>query len=235
MNKDMLESKPELSAAFAETYKNSLFLFLDALKAENTKGAQVFLHDFLESSQLSPVLNMIDYKNALKMVNSFCQLTFLSTNIHPSHIIRLYSSLEERIDLCEHKESLFSLANDICHKYTLLLTNFAFPEYSKTVRSVINYINLHLNEDLTLAFLAKHFQKNATSLSSAFSKEVGINVTNYIHQTRINEAIRYFNTTKMSISEVALAVGFQDFAYFSRLFHKQIGCSPREYCRGINR
>lgn len=234
MGEYILEFKQDISATFAETYKESLFRFLDMLKLGNTKNAQMFLHDFLESSQLSATPSIHEYRNMLKMINSFCQLTFLHTNIHPSHIIRLYSSLEERIDHCKNKKNILSLANDICHKYALLLTNFSFPEYSKTVRSVINYINLHLNEELTLAFLAKHFQKNATSLSSAFSKEVGINVTNYIHQTRINEAIRYFNTTEMSISEVALAVGFQDFAYFSRLFHKQVGCSPREYCRSIH-
>ncbi|MBQ5754657.1 MAG: helix-turn-helix domain-containing protein, partial [Oscillospiraceae bacterium] len=39
----------------------------------------------------------------------------------------------------------------------------------------------------------------------------------------------------MSVSDVAVAVGFQDFAYFSRLFKKQIGCSPREYCKSIKK
>lgn len=235
MSESMMKFNQEVSATFAEIYKESLLKFLDALKSGHTKHAQAFLHEFLNSFELHSFQNINDYQNRMKMVNSFCQLAFLSTNIHPSHILKLSSSLEERIDHCETKEAVLSLANDVCHKYTLLVTNFAFPEYSKTVRAVINYINLHLNEELTLAILAEHFQKNATSLSSAFSKEVGINVTNYIHQARINEAIRYFNTTKMSISEVALAVGFQDFAYFSRLFHKQIGCSPREYCRSINR
>ena len=235
MSDYLSEFKQELTVTFAETYKESLFQFLDALKTGNAKRAQTFLHNFLDSSELHTLQNINDCQNMLKMINSFCQLTFLSTNIHPTHILKLYSSLEKRIDSCETRESILSLSNDICHKYALLVANFAFPEYSKTVRAVINYINLHLNEELTLAILAERFQKNATSLSSAFSKEVGINVTNYIHQTRINEAIRYFNTTKMSISEVALAVGFQDFAYFSRLFHKQIGCSPREYCRSINR
>ena len=105
--------------------------------------------------------------------------------------------------------------------------------YSKTIRMVVNYIHLHLDEDLSLSVLASHFDKNATTLSSAFTKEVGMNVTNFIHRTRIEKALHLFNTTKMSVSDVALAVGFQDFAYFSRLFKKQIGCSPREYCKSI--
>ena len=98
---------------------------------------------------------------------------------------------------------------------------------------MINYIRLHLEENLNLALLAEHFHKNASALSAAFSREVGMPLTDYIHQERINEALRYFNSTKLSVSEVALSVGFQDFTYFSRLFKRQVGCSPREYCKRI--
>ena len=140
----------------------------------------------------------------------------------------------DKIEAAGNRNSLHRLANDICHKYCLLIKNYAFHEYSKSIRAVVNYIHLHLDEDLSLSLIATHFKKNASSLSSAFSKEVGMSVTNYIHQARIKEAILYFNTTKMSVSEVAVAVGFQDFAYFSRLFHKQIGCSPRDYCKNIH-
>ena len=232
INSQMLQ---DVSADFAEKYKEALLKFLDALTKGHVRNAQEYLHELLRTSRLLSMQSINECRNNLIMINGFCQLAFLSTNIHPSHVIKLYHSLKERIENCNSKDAISSIPNDICHKYCLLVKNYAFPEYSKTVRAVINYINLHLDEELTLALLAERFQKNATSLSSAFSKEVGINVTNYIHQTRINEAIRYFNTTKMSISEVALAVGFQDFAYFSRLFHKQVGCSPRDYCRSINK
>ena len=114
-----------------------------------------------------------------------------------------------------------------------MIKNYAFKDYSKTIRMIVNSIHLHLDEDLSLSVLAEHFGKNATTLSSAFTKEVGMNLTNFIHRTRIEKAIHLFNTTKMSVSDVAVSVGFQDFAYFSRLFKKQIGCSPREYCKSI--
>ena len=46
MSEYILEFKQDISATFAETYKESLFRFLDMLKLGNTKNAQVFLHDF---------------------------------------------------------------------------------------------------------------------------------------------------------------------------------------------
>lgn len=223
----------DFSVEYAETYQEKLFLFLEALKKGNASLSHDLLNDFVRNSRILASQNVMECKRNLAMLNGYCHVALLGTNIHPSHILKLFNSLRAKIELLNNRDSIVNMSNDICHKYCLLVKNYAFPEYSKTIRAVINYINLHLDEELTLALLAEKFKKNATSLSSSFSKEVGMNVTNYIHQTRINEAIRYFNTTKMSISEVALAVGFQDFAYFSRLFHKQVGCSPREYCRSI--
>ncbi len=223
----------DFSVEYAEMYQEKLFYFLEALKKGNATLSHELLNDFVRNSRILASQNLSECKKNLSMLNGYCHVALLGTNIHPSHILKLFTSLRSKIDTLNNRDNILNMPNDICHKYCLLVKNYAFPEYSKTIRAVINYINLHLDEELTLALLAEKFQKNATSLSSSFSKEVGMNITNYIHQTRINEAIRHFNTTKMSISEVALAVGFQDFAYFSRLFHKQVGCSPREYCRSI--
>lgn len=230
INTQMLQ---DFSAEYAELYQEKLFRFLEVLKKGNVELSHIYLNDFLKTSKILVMQNVNECKKNLSMLNVYCHTALLNTNIHPSHVLKLFSSLRTKIDALNTRDSIENMPNDICHKYCLLVKNYAFPEYSKTIRVVINYINLHLDEELTLALLSEKFKKNASSLSSSFSKEVGLSITNYIHQARINESIRYFNTTKMSISEVALAVGFQDFAYFSRLFHKQVGCSPREYCKSI--
>lgn len=224
----------DLTADYAEEYKNSLFRFLEALTKGNQESASAALHDFLIASRFFYIQNIEIVRRDLHALNSYCRAALFGTTVHPSYVLQLSVTLSEKIDTVTNRQSLHRLASDICHKYCLLIKNYAFHEYSKSVRAVINYIHLHLDEDLTLSYLAKLFDKNASSLSSAFSKEVGMSITNYVHQARIKEAILYFNTTKMSISEVSVAVGFKDFAYFSRLFHKQIGCSPRDYCKSIH-
>ena len=124
---------------------------------------------------------------------------------------------------------LEQMTNEICHKYCLLVKNYANPDSSRLTKDVITYIQLHLDEELSLSHLATHFKKNASVLSNTFSKETGQTLTKFIHQTRIQEAIRLFNTTNLSVSEVALTVGYPDFSYFSKVFSKTVGCSPREY------
>lgn len=221
------------TAEFAEDYQKSLMHFFSALKKGDTIIAQKELKTFLNKITLASFQNITEYQKELTALNNFCHVALMDTPVHPVHVLKLYNSFRLKISAIHNRDTLMSLPNDICHKYCLLVKNYAFPEYSQTTRAAINYIYLHLEENLSLSLLATYFRKNASSLSATFSKEVGMSITNFIHQARINEAIRYFNTTEMSVSEVALAVGFQDFAYFSRLFRKQVGCSPREYCANI--
>lgn len=223
----------DYSMDFAESYQKYLIRFLSVLKKGDYDAAQEELRAFLQETRFTTTQNLIEAKQELNMLNDYCHMALLETSVHPSRVLKLCNTLRLKIGSINSHDALISLPYDICHKYCLLVKNYAYPEYSKTVRAVINYIHLHLEEELTLSFLASYFHKNPTSLSYSFSSEVGMSVTNYIHQARIDEALKYFNTTKMTVSEVALAVGFQDFAYFSRLFRKQVGCSPREYCRKI--
>ncbi|MFV0362649.1 MAG: helix-turn-helix domain-containing protein [Suipraeoptans sp.] len=60
-------------------------------------------------------------------------------------------------------------------------------------------------------------------------------MTAWIRETRINEAIQYFNTTNFSVSKVSDLVGIHDFSYFSRIFKKHTSLSPREYQKMVNR
>lgn len=232
VNNQLLE---DLSVDYAENYQKHLFRLCEFVSKGDTRHAMESLKQFQELSNFFHSSNINDWKKNLYLLNNYCQATLLGTIVHPVYTLKLYSSFRHKIETAATRDQLLMLPNTICHKYCLLVKNYAFPEYSQTVRDVINFIHLHLDEDLTLSVIAHHFRKNATSLSSSFSKEVGMNITNYIHKIRIHEAIRYFNSTKMSISEVALMVGFQDFAYFSRIFHKHVGCSPRDYCKQIHR
>lgn len=156
-------------------------------------------------------------------------MALLQTSIHPFYVMRQAISVNTQIANTTSLPRLVQMPGEICHKYCLLVKNYANPEYSRLTKDVITYIQLHLEEELSLNGLATHFNKNASVLSHTFSKDTGQTLTQFIHQTRIQEAILLFNTTNMSVSEVAMAVGYQDFSYFSKVFSKNIGCSPREY------
>lgn len=213
----------------AEHYHRALFSFLDALKSGDTTITQKALHSFLKEISANDHVQMRKYKLALQMINDYCHLALLNTNIHPFYIVKQTFSLRNKIETMTSMTQLEKMPNEICHKYCLLIKNYDNQDYSRLTKRVIDYIHLHLDEDLSLSFLAEHFRKNPSSLSNMFSKDTGISLTKYIQKIRIQEAIRLFNTTELSVSEVAMTIGYQDFSYFSKVFSKNTGCSPREY------
>lgn len=210
-------------------YRKLLFAFLDYLKKGDNVSAKKSLQHFLHETKLLGNKNMKDYKMILQVLNDYCHMALLQTSIHPLYVLQQATSTRLKIEDMTSLARLEQMPNEICHKYCLLVKNYANPEYSKLTKDVVAYIQLHLEEDLSLNSLASHFNKNPSVLSNSFSKETGQTLTTFVHQTRIHEAIRLFNTTNMSVSEVAMAVGYQDFSYFSKVFSKTVGCSPREY------
>lgn len=97
------------------------------------------------------------------------------------------------------------------------------------MEQVRQYVDAHFVEDLSLGDLASRFGLDGSYLSRSFKQAAGSNLTVYIAQLRVAEAKRLLQTRELSITEVAQAVGYGDYAYFSRVFKKLTGVSPRRY------
>ena len=226
INKELLDA---YTVEHAGDYQNSLFDFLRILKTGDSPRAQHAVRIFLDNARFVHDSSMREYRWMLHCLNNFCHMELLTTDIHPYHVIKQMISSRAKIDSLTTMAKLEQMPGELCHKYCLLVKNFANRDYSKQTKEIIDYVRLHLEEELSLTYLAEYFHKNASALSHSFSKETGISLTKYIQQERIREALRLFNTTDFSVSDVAVMVGYQDFSYFSKLFSGQVGMSPREY------
>lgn len=226
INKELLDA---YTVEHATDYRNSLFDFLQVIKTGDSSRAQQALQSFLENARFVHDNSMREYRWLLHGLNNACHLELLTMDIHPYHIIRQLISTRTKIDSLTTMALMEQMPKEICHKYCLLVKNYANTGYSRLTKDIIDYIQLHLEEELSLNYLAEYFHKNASALSHSFSKETGISLTKYIHQERIREALRLFNSTDFSVSDVAVMVGYQDFSYFSKVFSGQVGMSPREY------
>lgn len=212
----------------AEHYAFHLNRFLDALLSGSSEQATDTLRSFLDCQGYSRA-TMTRKKSILSAVNTHCCCRMLTTQIHPSFILERYFAYDLQIQNLAASSTLQHLPYEIARKYCLMVKNYSFLQYSYLIRNVMNYITLHLSEDLSLSVIAAFFQKNPSYLSGQFRKETGESLSIYIQKERMQAAIRYFNTTNMSVAEVAGCVGIHDFGYFSRIFKKHIGQSPSQY------
>lgn len=93
------------------------------------------------------------------------------------------------------------------------------------------YIEEHCGEDLSRQRLAEKFFVNPDHLSHLFNKEMGISLPDFITRTRVEQA-KLLLRGGASVSEAAVQVGFDNFAYFSTVFKKLTGVSPSAFRRG---
>jgi signal transduction histidine kinase/AraC-like DNA-binding protein len=97
------------------------------------------------------------------------------------------------------------------------------------VKQTIAYMQQNYAQPLSRQQMAKMVNLSEDYLTRIFQQELGLSLMEYLNRYRINEAKVLLNQTCASITDIAAQVGFNDPAYFSRAFHKQIGFSPRAY------
>ena len=106
----------------------------------------------------------------------------------------------------------------------------SIPDSGKKLLLVKKYIDDHLSDpSLRLEQLSRMFSYNPKYLSSAFRSFFHICIRDYILSTRINRACALMEQGFTSVKEIALLCGFSDPLYFSKVFKKRMGRSPREH------
>jgi AraC-like DNA-binding protein len=91
------------------------------------------------------------------------------------------------------------------------------------------FIEAQSTEELSLKKVAKAVNMNANYLSEHFKQITGINFVDYVARTRFKTACDLLRNSKLSISEIAFAAGFQSLSQFNRVFKKFSGKSPTRY------
>lgn len=98
---------------------------------------------------------------------------------------------------------------------------------------VQSYVDAHFCEPLTLSAIAEEFHLSAPYLSRAFKKQTSKNLIAYIRDKRMEEAKRLLGDERCLITDIAFRLGYEDYAYFSNIFRRTVGISPKEYRRNI--
>ncbi len=105
---------------------------------------------------------------------------------------------------------------------------------NERIQNIVHYINDHLAEKITLASIAEAFYINKHHLSHTFHDRMGMTLTDYITSKRIQHALELL-ADSAPLLDIALAVGFSDYAGFYRAFTKLIGTSPQHFRKSIKK
>ena len=101
-------------------------------------------------------------------------------------------------------------------------------EKPELLDQVLEYIEQHLHEKITLSEVAHHFYVSQSTITQTFRNKLGLSFYRCVTQARLIAAKRLIEGDQ-SLESIAEAVGFMDYSAFYRAFKQEFGISPRQY------
>ncbi|MBD2845419.1 response regulator [Paenibacillus sp. IB182496] len=102
---------------------------------------------------------------------------------------------------------------------------------SPTMKEIADYLETHYREELSLQVIAGRFGFSREYVSRRFKQELGENVSDYLLRVRMEKAKLLLLSPQWRVAQVAEMVGFADEKYFSKVFKKWTGRSPKQFQR----
>lgn len=146
---------------------------------------------------------------------------FESIAITNKHI----TSIENAQTIDDLITTLKNLTIEFCNS-VLDLTNI---KHYDIILKACEFIDENISSGITLDDVSNHVMLSPNYFSSLFKKEMNIPLTVYINNARIRESQYLLKTTNFSISEISIQVGFSNQNYFTSIFKKTTGVTPKKY------
>ncbi|MFA6708042.1 MAG: helix-turn-helix domain-containing protein, partial [Sphaerochaetaceae bacterium] len=151
--------------------------------------------------------------------------------------------VQEVIPSLSQKTQLSEIASSketFCEGVRLILDTFiefreskSAGKYYEMIQKAKQHITLHFaDQDISLHSVASIVHVSPNHFSTIFSQETGETFIEYLTRVRINKSKDLLLTTNLRSADIAYEVGFGDPHYFSYIFKKHTGISPREFRTG---
>lgn len=220
----------EYESILEEKYQNDLNLCRSLLKGDADSCIQNMRYKnsgFVPlDSQKGDSFNHVIYSYVF---NILYRIISYSAGVPAVYIQELQDKWNHRIN----NRQLYSESDqhdyDMIASYCMLIQKKSFQSYSPYVRQTLKYIDTHLSTPITIKNLSDHIHVSEGYLSHLFHEEVGETILNYVNRKRITNSLPLLQNRTMKIQDVCICVGIEDPNYYSRLFKKYMGISPREY------
>lgn len=136
---------------------------------------------------------------------------------HDYRLQRCYNSLEAFLDYLTY---YFETARDYIR----------LTQSKQSIANIlITYIDKHFTEDLNRKTLAEIVYLSEDHLARVFKKETGQTLVSYITEKRLGLAKSLLLHSDEPIYQIASAVGYDNYSYFTKIFKKEVGITPVEY------
>lgn len=169
------------------------------------------LMPFLYNDDVNPQKPVANICNKLAMIELF------------ERILKFNDILSDELQFCFHQNMFLALL------YTGLSAYKKATGDNDYIAAAVKYIENNMNRRITLSELAGQVHLSRYHFSRLFQKTMQVPPSRYIVERRIQYAKTLLVSSSLSIGEIALAAGFENGMYFSKVFKRYEGVSPKRY------
>lgn len=202
---------------------------LDMVRNGDLNYAEAFSNSSLLSSGV-PVSGPDPLRQVKSSITVFTSLVYraaIEGGLSPEEAYSLGDAYIQRAENARSQQELLNLPatmyDDFIHRVHRCRTN---PRYSQAVQKCIDYIELHLEERIRAADLARQTGYDEYYLTHRFKKETGYAVSDYVRFAKIERAKVLLSSSALSVQEIADKLGFSSRSYFIRSFRGVTGQTP---------
>lgn len=147
-----------------------------------------------------------------------------------------YEILTEFHDIYEQLQPITLSYDQLCERTEQLAAFFlqtiqrqhALTAGENAVSQAKGYIARHYASKITLVETAAYVHLNPAYFSSVFKQLTGTSFKEYVNRVRIAKSIQLLKNSSYDIIDIAIATGFEDQSYFTKIFKKYTGSTPRQ-------
>lgn len=152
------------------------------------------------------------------------------------HTGKSFSELMNSIRIEEMKKASNAMETDIPGAEKKLPDDYQYAgrKQEYVVDRLKEYIESHLDGNLSRKELSGVVYLSEDYLSKIFAAATGMPLSGYVSSRRIARAQQLLAETDLTVSQIALRVGFSNFSYFSKIFRELTGKTPNEYRESVN-
>ena len=199
------------------------------VKAGEIAQAKGILNDLLGYVLFSEGNKLDGIKVRAVELTSLLSRAAIEGGATPSSILKMNNNFLTALNQSEDFDLLCMKLQEIVEDFTASVFRDLPTKNTDVIKRVKEYVSKHFPERISLEEAAEYVHLNPAYFSALFSQSTGQTFKEYINMVRIEEAMRLLKNTDYAILDIAVAVGLGDQSYFSKVFKKHTGLTPRQY------
>ena len=220
------QTEDESAANYPISYEKQLH---DLICSRDKNGAQELLNELLGHVYCASNFHLETIKTRVVELVVLLSRATIDAGADIREIFLFNTNYIHEIEQFTSLEELSVWLTGIMHRFINYSFDFTQVKHSDVVHKVMDYVKANYSKKISLDDVARHVYLSRSYLSSIFKEETGDSLFAYINRVRIDKSKMLLLDSAVNLVDVASLCGFDDQSYFTKVFKKATGVSPKKY------